>query len=134
MSGVLKNDRAETQMQFVMTARELLIYSIRKVKYIPKTYRFSIAQPIVDLARQIHTECKVGNSIYPTNAHEVQVRRDHLMQARALCFALISEVEIAKEVIPNLRDSLHWMKLVSDEIKLLDGVLKKDKQRYKNIK
>ena len=62
-------------MEFIHTARELQIYSIKKCSNFPKRYTFYISQPIANSATRIHEYVKMANSVYPTNAHEARRKR-----------------------------------------------------------
>ena len=121
-------------MEFVHTARQLQIYTIQKCVGFPKRYTFFIAQPISNSATRVHEYVKMANSIYPTNAHEVQMRRDYLLRANAELNSLVSQVEVAHELFGLEANVMKfWMDLVEKEIRLVKGTLKKDKERYKNI-
>ena len=131
---VIRSKRAESEMEFIHTARQLQIYTIQKCVGFPKRYTFYIAQPIANAATRVHEYTKMANSIYPTNAHEVQLRRDYLIKANAELNSLVSQIEVAHELFglePNVMKV--WMDLVEKEIRLVKGTLKKDKERYKNI-
>ncbi|MBR0411528.1 MAG: hypothetical protein IJI25_11120 [Eubacterium sp.] len=132
--SVIRSQRAESEMEFIHTARQLQIYTIQKCVGFPKRYTFYIAQPIANSATRVHQYTKMANSIYPTNAHEVQLRRDYLLRANAELNSLISQIEVAHELFglePNVIK--FWMDLVEKELRLVKGTLKKDKARYKNI-
>ena len=75
MSSVLKSKRGESAVQFLDTARELEIYTIKTCARFPKRYMFLVTKGIVDLSRQIYNDVKAANSIYPTNAAEAQLRK-----------------------------------------------------------
>ena len=121
-------------MEFIHTARELQIHSIRKAAGFPKRYTFYVSQHIVDAATNVHKWAKMGNSIYPTNQHEVQVRRDYMMRALAELQALVSQIEVAAELFPiDGKQMRYWMDLVNKEDRLLRAVLKSDKARYQNL-
>lgn len=81
--SVVKSKRKESSIEFIHTARELQIYTLKKCVGFPKKYTFYLGQPIAESARRIHEYVKMANSIYPTNAHEVQLRRDYLLKAYA---------------------------------------------------
>lgn len=133
--SVVKGKRAESEVEFIHTARELQIYTIKKCISFPKRYTFYISQPIANAATRIHEDVKMANSIYPTNAHEVQLRRDYLLRANAELYSLVSQIEVAHELFGlEPRVMKFWMNLVGQEIRLVKGVLRKDKARYKNIK
>lgn len=81
----------------------------------------------------------MANSIYPTNAHEVQLRRDHLTEANATLQALVGQLGIMTELLKQsppkwLNHALEeWSTLILDEARLISGVKKSDKERYKHL-
>ena len=132
---VIKSRRAESELQFLATARKLQIYTIQKcVNTIPKRYTFFVAQNLSDSATAVYANCKRGNSIYPLNQHEVQMRRDYFLKAYAELQNLVSQIEVAYELLHFEEKVLHeWAGLINEELKLIQAVLKKDRERYKNI-
>lgn len=132
--SVLKCNRTESEMEFVYTARQLQIHTIQKCVGFPKRYTFYVSQPIAACATRIHEYVKCANSIYPTNQHEVQMRRDYLLKANAELNNLVSQVEIARELFEIDGDKMRfWMDIVDKEIRLVKGTLKKDRERYKDL-
>lgn len=132
--AVLKNQRGLSDMEFIYTARQLQVYTIQKCINFPKRYTFYVSQPICQCATKIHEYVKCANSIYPTNQHEVQLRRDYLMRANAELFHLIAQVEVANELFWIGGEKVrHWMDLIEKEMALVKGVLKQDRERYKNL-
>lgn len=79
--AVLKSQRGESPVQYLETAYNLEVYTIRQALKLPKRYTFFIATELVRLASGCHSHVKAANSIYPTNAHEAQLRRDELIAA-----------------------------------------------------
>lgn len=133
--SVVKSKRGESGMEFVHTARELQIYTLKKCASFPKRYTFYINAPIARHANQIYQCVVMANSTYPTNQHEVQIRRDYLMKANALLQSLVAQIETAHEIFGlETRIMKYWMDLVEKEIRLVKGTIKRDKERYKNIK
>ena len=132
--SVIRSKRSESEMEFIYTARQLQIYTIQKCVGFPKRYTFYVSQPIANAATRVHEYVKKANSIYPTNSHEVQIRRDYLLRANAELNSLVSQIEVAHELFGlELRVMKYWMDLVEKEIRLVKGTLKKDKERYKSI-
>ena len=132
--SVIRSARSVSEVQFLHTARELQIYTIQKCVGFPKRYTFYVSQPLAAVATRIYEDVKRGNSIYPTNQHEVQLRRDYFLQALAELQNLISQVEVAYELFrfdANIME--HWMELVDTEMKLVKALLKSDKSRYKDL-
>jgi len=121
-------------MQFVDTASKLHIYTVKQCVKFPKRYTFYVSQNISDTASEILKCVKSANSIYPTNAHEVQVRRDYFLRAYAETQSLVSLINDAKEMFDISGSAMTgWMELIQAELNLLKGILKTDKQRYKKI-
>lgn len=132
--SVIRSARSVSEVQFLHTARELQIYTIQKCVGFPKRYTFYVSQPLAAVATRIYEDVKRGNSIYPANQHEAQLRRDYFLQALAELQNLISQVEVAYELFrfdANIME--HWMELVDTEMKLVKALLKSDKSRYKDL-
>lgn len=129
-----KNSRDESKIQFLDTALQLKIYTIKQCKKIPKRLTFLIATDLSDTAKEILIEVKKGNSIYPTNAHEFQLRRDCFLKAYGYTSGLISLIDVVVELSCISGESIaEWMKLVKTEMNALKGILKSDKIRFKNF-
>lgn len=132
--SVIKSKRSESNMEFVHTARELQIYTIRKCVNFPKRYTFYVGQPIAASATRIHQYAKMANSIYPTNQRESQMRQGYLLWANAELNSLVSQIEVAGELFGlEPRVMKFWMEIIDREIRLVKGTMKKDKERYKNL-
>ena len=135
MMSVIKSERQKSPMEFLKNAKDLEVFTLRKcVNAIPKRYTFYLGQHIASLATEIYSTVKKANSIYPTNQHEAQMRRDLFLSAYGSCQALVSQVELAYDIIRFDSDVLHeWAKLISDEMLLIKGVIKSDRDKYKNL-
>lgn len=121
-------------MEFVHTARQLQIHTIQKCVGFPKRYTFYISQPIAASATKIHEYVKCANSVYPTNQHEAQIRRDYLIWANAELQSLVSQIEVANELFGLEPDKMKfWTDIIEKEIRLVKGTMKKDRERYKNL-
>ena len=132
--SVLKSERSASSMEFLYNARQLQIYTVKKCVSFPKRYTFYVGQQISNLAFEIHDFAKCGNSIYPKNAHEYQIRRDYFIKAIAKANSLVSQIEMANELFGIDADAMkYWMDLVEKELRLLKALLKKDRERYKDL-
>lgn len=132
--SVIKSKRSESEMEFIYTARQLQIYTIQKCVNFPKRYTFYVSQPIADSATKIHQYVKCANSVYPLNQHEVQIRRDYLIKANAELYSLVSQIKVAQEMFGIEPDSIRfWMEIVEKEMRLVKAVMKKDRERYKDL-
>lgn len=132
--AVIKSNRAESEMEFIHTARQLQIHTIQKCVNFPKRYTFYVGQPMAECATRIYEYVKCANSIYPLNQHEVQIRRDYLLRANAELNSLISQIEVAGELFGLEPDKMKfWMEIIEKEIRLVKGTMKKDRERYKDL-
>lgn len=132
--SVIKSKRTESEMEFISNARELQIYTVKKCTGFPKRYTFYVSQPIANIATQIHHNVKCANSIYPTTKSEAEMRKMYLKRATAETQSLISQIEIAAELFGIEENSIkHWMALIKKEIRLIQAVLKRDRERFKNL-
>lgn len=119
-------------VEFINTARDLSIYSIKQCIKIPKRYTFFIGTDISNTANDIFDSVVKANSIHPRNQHEAQIRRDLIVAAIASCESLVAKIGIVEEIIGLDEKALReWMKLVETELRLLRGVKKNDASRYK---
>ena len=132
--SVIKSKRSTSEMEFLANARKLQIYTIQKCVGFPKRYTFYVSQPIANAAVRIYEEVKRGNSIYPVNQHEVQMRRDCFLRAYAELQSLVSQIEAAQELFGIEMDTMkYWMEMIETEMRLVRAVLKNDRARYKEL-
>ncbi|NCC06710.1 MAG: hypothetical protein EOM30_01380 [Clostridia bacterium] len=132
--SVIKSKRTTSDMEFIANARKLEIYSIQKCVGFPKRYTFYVSQPIANAATRIYEDVKRGNSIYPLNQHEVQLRRDCFIRANAELQSMISQLEVAQELFGIEMDTLRfWVDIIDTEIRLVKAVMKSDRERYKDL-
>lgn len=82
--SVLKSKRGESTMQFIETARELEVYTIKQCAKFPKRFMFLITKDLIDLAKSVYNNTKSANSIYPTNINELQMRTTQTLFAKIL--------------------------------------------------
>lgn len=132
--AVHKQDRNESQLQFLDTARELEIFTLRNCVKFPKRYTFFITTEIVRLAQSVFNNVKSANSVFPSGELEVQLRRDYLTRANCDLQCLISQLDVAKEMFgAEIKSGMwcNWMDLIEREAKLISAVKKKDKERLK---
>ena len=133
--SVPKGKRKPSPTDFLYYAREIRILTLQKYKSaISKTHRFTIGLPLCETAREVYNLVKEGNSYYPKNKHEAQIRRDKFLSAYAKLQSFISDLEVAQEVIGFDEDHLKdWMELVSVELTRIKGILESDAKRFANL-
>ena len=132
--SVPKGKRGESDVEFLRTARELQLYTIKKCVGFPKRYTFYVSQPIAECATRTYEYLKCANSLYPTNQHEAQRRIDYELHASAELNSLVSQLEVAAELFGIEPDKLKcWMELVEREMRLVKALIKKDRERYRML-
>lgn len=131
--SVLKSKRAESSIKFLDTAYDLELHTIKCCMKLPKRYTFFIGTELARLAGAVHTHCKSANSIYPTNTHEAELRRDHLIEANNALQALIGKCSVLMELQHGLSEHAleHWADLMIEEGRLIAGAKKSDRARFR---
>lgn len=138
--AVYKALRTESSVQFVETARKLAICTRRNCIKMPKRLTFFGGQKLCEMADEVYALVKKANSVYPTNAHEAQLRRDYLTQANAQLQAFIGQLSLMIDVLAQNNPKWlehateEWAILAVEEAKLISATKKADAQRYKHLK
>lgn len=113
---------------------QIQIFTLRQCVKFPKRYRILFTQYLTEAATHACALVKKGNSIFPSNQHEAQLRRDCFLEAYAELQSLISQITTAYEMFPVEESVIvEWMRLIQQELSLLKSLMKSDKQRYKNL-
>ena len=125
-------------MEFINTARELLVFTIKLCTKLPKRYDRYFGADIVKLANTVFNCVVSANDIFPTNKREAILRLNLLTEASYSLAALIARASVAEELLSNNEWSPkqieHWMVLMASEKKLITGIRKKDKEKLTKLK
>lgn len=127
--------RSESKVEFLYTAR-LLTVSVIKSCVDSKKGRYveTVSKPVTEKAWEVYGHVKVGNSIYPTNQHEAQLRRDEFILAKAKLHDLVSKIGVAHEFYHFSDHDLDEMcGFIDKELSLIEKILESDRKRYKNL-
>ena len=103
MSNVPALKRSPSGYQVVDTAQELYRKVIAMCIKLPKRYTPLVLQPFVELASEVADNTKCANSVFPHNQHEVQIRLDYWIVAKAKLQALSSKLNNISEIPSVLR-------------------------------
>ena len=132
--SVLKSRRSVSDVHFLYLARELEAKTRRRCLSAPKRFTFYGLHELWLSARRIYENVKKGNSVYPQNQHEAQIRKDCFIFAGMELQNYISQLELlvedrvlSPEAIQELAEN------VDQELKLIKAVIKSDKERYSNL-
>ena len=132
--SVLKNKRKASGMEFVNTARKLEELTLQRSINFPKRYSFLFTDDFVALSVAIYNDVIDANRRNPVNQHEAQQRRDLLLDAYSKLYDMVAQLEIASHLfgVPATV-LLEWTDLINTEIKLVHGLMKSDRERYKSL-
>lgn len=132
--SVIKSQRSTSDMQFLHTARELESKTRRRCVSAPKRFTFYGLQELWLTSRHIHGNVKKGNSVYPQNQHEAQIRKDYFIYALSELQDYVSQLELLiEDSVLTTTASKELSALVDTEIRLVKAVIKSDKSRYANL-
>jgi hypothetical protein len=116
-------------------------HTLEQYLKIPKRYTFALSNRIMDLAATVYEEVVAANGLYPVNQHEAQLRRDHLIAANAALQKLDRQLGILAGVLAKNPENFKgfdnaftiWGDLVNEEAKLISGIKRSDRARYKDL-
>ena len=132
MSNVRVPFRKPSSVQFVETARELVVHAIRYTRKFPKSAMLLITKDIVDESRTIYKEVLKANSIKPQSKGDVAFRQKHFYEALGALNALDALLSIAVDIVTASAISeygwTHWGELILNERKLLKGIISSDRK------
>ena len=86
--SVLKSKRTESKAEYVNIANAIYIETINFLTRISARYSRLIAEPVAKLAGEVIDHAEKANSIYPSDDQRRQLRKAHLLEARASLMAL----------------------------------------------
>ena len=144
--SVLKNKRGLSKLEFYHNARQLrrditnlllrdfgVRDKIRQVKgeegetltviegypgWLIEKFRDSIMQ----ILRNLMMNITAGNTIYPTNESELQLRRQYQTAAIVNCEQLLQEMHYCEDILPvHVSKFLPYVEAIEFEVKLLKG-------------
>lgn len=150
--SVLKAHRTESKAEFVNMANQIYVQTIQFLSRLSSRYSRLLSSPVSTLASEVIDHAEKANSIYPSDDLRKELRKTHLLEARASLMALDvhlahcyevmmlnpagcftsktgSPVQAsdAKRKLENMAQSLG--ELIDTENGLLTNVLKSDKGR-----
>ena len=139
--SVYKSKRGESAVQFIEIARKLEEHTLTQCLKVPKRYTFLLTQEIMRLVTAVYNGVISANSVFPTNQHEAQLRRDYLIAANASLQSLDRQLGLLAGVLYKNPENFKgfesafttWGELVNEETKLISGIRRADRARYKDL-
>ena len=86
--SVLKSHRSESKAEFVNKANEIYVHTINFLSRLSARYSRLMAEQVSNLASEVLDHAEKANSIYPSDKTRMELRKTHLLEARAALMAL----------------------------------------------
>lgn len=135
--SVRANKRKASQMEFINSAHELEMYTIRlsvRENAIPKRYRYILGKPLCDAARRLNQYVIYANSIYPKIKGDYELRSHYQQMALAELQNIFELMRIVSELLPIKGTVLsEWTGIARKEDKALRSWIASDKTRYQGL-
>lgn len=149
--SVPKYKRDTAPAEFVRTASRLEAFTGKMCTRLPKRWAFTRTRYITDCANDILDHVVRANAIWATTSEEVAQRMWHLTEAYAACYTLLRKIDMIEEEMPvRVMDCVNpdgttykteqacltpglikqWTELVTNEMKLIKGVIRSDRKRF----
>lgn len=125
MSEVHARNRSVSQFEFYNTALKIYVEVSKLVhsdKILPKSWRFTHAVPLVDMARSLVYNINRADQFYPNTAHNVTQRRHFLTLAVADAEQLAIEFGLLPQL--GLPVNMNRFGAIADMIEREIGLLK----------
>ena len=153
--SVLAQKRTVSKAEFVNTANQIYIETLNFLTRLSARYSRLVAEPVAKLAGEIIDHAEKANSIFPSAAQRVELRKAHLLEARASlmaldvrlthCYLIMNEnpegcFTTAKGKSVGSKDAMEKLdkmaqslgELIDKENELLKGQIKSTGQRLKS--
>ena len=85
---VLKQMRTTSKAEFINTANQIYVETLNFLTRLSARYSRLIAEPVAKLAGEIIDHAEKANSIFPSDNQRIEMRKAHLLAARASLMAL----------------------------------------------
>jgi len=86
--SVLKAHRSESKAEFVNTANKIYVQTISFLSRLSSRYSRLVAGQVANLASEVIDHTEKANSIFPSDTTRKELRKTHLLEARASLMAL----------------------------------------------
>ena len=86
--SILAQKRTVSKAEFINTANQIYVETINFLTRLSARYSRLIAEPVAKLAGEVIDQAEKANSIFPSDDQRIQLRKAHLLEARASLMAL----------------------------------------------
>ena len=133
----------------VDTAKKLYKKVLDMCLKMPKRYTYLLLTDVIHCAADVKRNTKGANSVFPTNQHEAQIRRDYWIHARAALQGLSSFIDDFLDIPDTLQYhdpasdrtkgvTIHELEeiadLINSEMGLITKALEDEQRRFRSMK
>ena len=86
--SVLKARRTTSKAEYVNTANQIYVETLNFLTRMSARYSRLLAEPVAKLAGEVVDHAEKANSIFPSDTQRIELRKAHLLEARASLKAL----------------------------------------------
>ena len=97
--AVLKQKRTTSKAEFINTAAQIYVETLNFLSRLSARYSRLVAEPVAKLAGEVLDHAEKANSIFPSDAQRIELRKAHLLEARASLMALDVRLTLCYEVM-----------------------------------
>lgn len=97
--SVLAQKRTVSKAEFVNTANQIYIETLNFLTRLSARYSRLVAEPVAKLAGEVIDHSEKANSIFPSDAQRVELRKAHLLEARASLMALDVRLTLCYQIM-----------------------------------
>ena len=85
--SVLKQKRTTSKAEFINTAAQIYVETLNFLSRLSARYSRLVAEPVAKLAGEVLDHAEKANSIFPSDAQRIELRKAHLLEeiGRASC-------------------------------------------------
>lgn len=135
--SVREPERDESKIEFIKVLMDIEKWCLRKSETAPKKYRFMINNQLIKHSADAYSYAKMANSIRVKDSDTKQMRENYFTRAYISIQAFSSQIDIIYEICRNdfMTNKEHEQiaKDTFNGLRLLKGIVKSDKERYKDL-
>ena len=135
--SVRVSEREESNLEFLKVLMDIEKWTLYKSELAPKKFRFMINNQLVKHSADAYSYAKMANSVYVRDYETKQIREAYLIKAHSSLQAFVAQLDviysICKSDFMTNKEHARIAKESFEGLKLLKGLIKADKERYKGI-
>lgn len=138
--SVVSWERNESKVEYLYQTYQLNLLIARIVASKPKKYKANYGDALIKNGLDALKHLQIANSIYVSTKEDFILRRNHLLEARGIIDSLSTIAFIFLELTRSAdanqkadKQEEQIGELCRKCVSLVTGVIKSDKQRYKDI-